>query len=162
LPVGYKNDEIRDSKKLSIKQRERLFDEITKNAIDYEIVYISPKNVDKFNPKKSSILGMQQAIKKLRVKPDHVLIDAEQININIPHTSIIGGDDKSITIAAASILAKVTRDRYMVNIHKNYPMYYFDKHKGYGTKQHLLALQKYGPINGFHRFSYKPIINLKK
>jgi ribonuclease HII len=162
LPKNYKNDVIRDSKKLSIKQRDELFDEIKKIALAYEIIFIEPDEVDKLNPKQASIKGMELAVKQLSIKPQHLLIDAEEINCNIPQTSIIGGDDKSISIAAASILAKVSRDRYMINISQTYPSYHFDKHKGYGTKEHLLALKKFGPIKGFHRFSYKPIINLKK
>lgn len=162
LPVNYQNDLIRDSKKLSQKQREELFDVIKNIAIDYEIVFINSNDVDKFNPKQSSIMGMELAIKRLRVKPEHLLIDAEKINSDIPQISIIHGDDKSISIAAASILAKVSRDKYMHDMHNIYPLYNFKNHKGYGTKQHLLALKKYGPIKNFHRFSYKPIINLSK
>jgi ribonuclease HII len=160
LPAHYKNDKIRDSKKICPNEREKLFNEIKNKAIAYEIVFIDSLEVDKYNPKQASILGMEYAIKHLKIKPDHLLIDAEKINSRIPQTSIIHGDDCSISIAAASILAKVSRDRYMVNIHQVYPQYNFKNHKGYGTKEHLLALKKYGPIKNFHRFSYKPIINL--
>ena len=162
LPKNYRNDKIRDSKKISSQERETLFNEIKKHAIAYEVVFIDPTEVDKFNPKQASILGMEYAVDALKIKPDHLLIDAEKITSRIPQTSIIGGDDKSISIAAASILAKVSRDHYMSNIHQVYPLYNFKKHKGYGTKEHLCALKKYGPIKNFHRFSYKPIINLSK
>lgn len=162
LPMNYKNDAIRDSKKLSTKQRQELFNVIKNIAVAYEIVFINPIDVDKLNPKQASIKGMELAIKQLKIKPDHILIDAEHINSTIPQTSIIKGDDKSISIGAASILAKVSRDLYMQNIHQVYPLYNFKKHKGYGTKEHLISLKKYGPIKNFHRFSYKPIINLSK
>jgi ribonuclease HII len=121
---------------------------------------MTPEDVDKFNPKKTSILAMQQAVEKIKITPDYLLIDAEKIDSNIPMLSIIKGDANSISIAAASILAKVTRDRYMVELAKKYPEYGFEKHVGYGTKIHMDALKKYGPIKGLHRFSYKPIKEL--
>ncbi|MDR2461762.1 MAG: ribonuclease HII [Mycoplasmataceae bacterium] len=161
LPINYVNDKINDSKKLSSKQREELFDIIIKDAIAYEIFFVDSNEVDKLNPKKASVYGMEQCIKKIKIKPDIILIDAEKINTDIPTISIIKGDAKSITIAAASILAKVARDRYMVDtIDIKYPMYHFKKHKGYGTKLHMNALMKFGPIKNLHRFSYKPVKEL--
>ncbi|MDR0857095.1 MAG: ribonuclease HII [Mycoplasmataceae bacterium] len=160
LPKGYKNDAIDDSKKLSEEKREILFEQIIKDALDYNIVFIDAKEVDKLNPKKASILGMESCIESIKTKPDIVLIDAEHIKSNIKTVSIIKGDAKSITIAAASILAKVSRDRYMRSLDKKYPNYYFAKHKGYGTALHLAALKVNSPIEGLHRFSYEPIKNL--
>ncbi|MDR1234990.1 MAG: ribonuclease HII [Mycoplasmataceae bacterium] len=157
LPTNYHNDEINDSKQLSIQKREQLYDEIIKNALDYSIIFIEPNEVDKLNPKMASITGMKRAIDDLRIKPDVALIDAEVIESKIETKSIIKGDEKSISIAAASILAKVSRDRYMKKMDKQYPQYHFGKHKGYGTMEHLKILKKYGPIKNFHRYSYKPI-----
>jgi ribonuclease HII len=163
LPNDYRNDKINDSKLLTAKKREQLFEEIRKIAISYAIVFVSPKEVDDLNPKQAAIIGMKRAIQRLNTKPDLVLIDAERINLRIKTKSIIKGDQKSLSIAAASILAKVARDRYMTNIHEQYPQYNFKKHKGYGTLEHLKALRLYGPIVDFHRFSYKPIqLNLSK
>jgi ribonuclease HII len=113
--------------------------------------------VDKLNPKQASIYAMQQAVKQLKIKPDILLIDAEKLNTNIESKSIIKGDQRSLAIAAASILAKVTRDRYMIQIDNKYPQYHFKQNKGYGTIDHLKALRIHGPIKKFHRYSYKPI-----
>ncbi|MDR0341308.1 MAG: ribonuclease HII [Mycoplasmataceae bacterium] len=157
LTKNYHNDNILDSKKLSENRRNILFNEIVKNALDYSIVFIDPKTVDEFNPKKSSIMAMEQAVRNLKIKPDVLLIDAEKLNINIKQESIIKGDDKSISIAAASILAKVARDKYMIEQNSIYPNYKFDKNKGYGTADHIEALNKYGIIERMHRKSYKPI-----
>lgn len=163
LPQGYKNDEINDSKKLSAKKRERLFDEIIKSAVAYNIKFISAVDVDKFNPKQASINGMYDVFNSIKPIPDVVLIDAEKIpNIKVKTESIIKGDAKSISIAAASILAKVARDRYMTSIAYKFPEYDFDLNKGYGTIKHLKALKKYGAIKNFHRFSYRPIKEINK
>ncbi|MDR0739391.1 MAG: ribonuclease HII [Mycoplasmataceae bacterium] len=157
LPERYHNDEINDSKKVSIKKRELLYDVIVKVALDYAIIFIDPIEVDRLNPKAASIKGMKMALDELKVKPQIALIDSEIIESKVETKSIVKGDEKSISIAAASILAKVSRDRYMEKISEQYPQYHFAKHKGYGTIQHLKALQKFGPIKNFHRFSYKPI-----
>lgn len=157
LPSGYKNDEINDSKKLSAKKREKLFDIICHDALGYEIIFMSPEEVDHFNPKEATSIAMSQALKKLHPKPDFCLIDAEKVESEIETKSFPKGDSNSISIAAASILAKVTRDRYMINLSVKYPEYHFDKHKGYGTEIHAKALKKHGPIKGVHRFSYKPV-----
>ncbi len=161
LPTKYKNDHIRDSKTLSIKKRQQLFDVIIKDALDYQIIFIDPEEVDKLNPKEASIEGMRRALTMLKVSPDVALIDFEKIpNLKIKQQSIVKGDARSISIAAASILAKVARDNYMIKINKKYPQYNFSKHKGYGTLEHVKEIKKYGPIKGFHRFSYKPIKNI--
>lgn len=160
LPKNYHNDAIRDSKKLSIKKREELFEIIKKDALSYHIVFIAPAEVDKLNPKQASIFGMERIIKEISPSPQAILIDAEKINTKIPNESIIKGDDRSISIAAASILAKVTRDKYMESMENTYPGYGFANHKGYGTTLHLKQLRKNGPIKGFYRFSYRPIKNV--
>ncbi len=158
LPMNYKNDEINDSKKLSAKKRERLFEEIIKSAVAYDIEFISPIDVDKLNPKQATISGMNDVYHNIKISPNVVFVDAEKLpNIKVKTESIIKGDSKSISIAAASILAKVARDRYMISIAYKYPEYNFDVNKGYGTINHLKALKKYGPIQKFHRFSYRPI-----
>lgn len=157
LPYKYKNKNIKDSKMLSSKKREELSKIIIKNCIDYSIIEITPENVDKLNPKKSSILGMEMAINKLKISPDFALIDYEKISTNIENISIIKGDQKSISIAAASIIAKVHRDNLMIKMSKLYPQYSFDKNKGYLTNTHKEAIKKFGPILKVHRYSYKPI-----
>jgi ribonuclease HII len=163
LPLNYHNDEINDSKQLSIKQRDKLYDEICESAIDYSIVFMEPTQVDSLNPKQASIDGMKQALEELKVnKPSIALIDYEKVKSDTETKSIVKGDEKSISIAAASILAKVSRDRYMQKIDKTYPQYHFAKHKGYNTVEHLKALKKYGPIKNFHRYSYKPVQNILK
>ncbi|MDR2369644.1 MAG: ribonuclease HII [Mycoplasmataceae bacterium] len=163
LPLNYHNNEINDSKQLSINQREKLFEEIRQVAVDYAVVFIDPVQVDELNPKQASIDGMKKALEELKIKkPSVVLIDAEKIEMKTANQSIIKGDEKSISIAAASILAKVSRDRYMIKMNKIYPQYHFAKHKGYGTVEHLMMLRKYGPIKNFHRFSYKPIQKILK
>ena len=163
LPKGYKNDEINDSKKLSMKKREWLFDEIIKSAIAYDILFISAQDVDKLNPKQASINGMYEVFSSIKPTAQVVLIDAEKVpKIKAKAESIIKGDAKSISIAAASILAKVARDRYMIEIANKYPEYHFDSNKGYGTIEHLKAIQKFGPIKDFHRFSYRPIKEIIK
>ena len=158
LPMNYKNDGINDSKKLSAKKRERLFEEIIKSAVAYDIEFISPIDVDKLNPKQATISGMNDVYHNIKISPNVVFVDAEKLpNIKVKTESIIKGDSKSISIAAASILAKVARDRYMISIAYKYPEYNFDINKGYGTVNHLKVLKKYGPIQKFHRFSYRPI-----
>lgn len=158
FPRSYENTAIKDSKVLSQKKRQQLYFEIKKNALAYGIGYCSAKKIDQINIKKATILAMQKAVKQLKIKPDCLLIDAEEINndsaIIVP---IIKGDTKSISIAAASIIAKVTRDNFLNIVDEIFPLYGFKKHKGYGTLSHLKALKKYGPINNFHRMSFAPI-----
>jgi ribonuclease HII len=161
--LNYHNDKINDSKQLSLKQREELFSQICKIAEDYSIIFIDSNQVSDLNPKQASINGMKQALEELKIKkPCMALVDAEKIESKIENKSIVKGDEKSISIAAASILAKVSRDRFMVKMDKIYPQYHFAKHKGYGTIDHLKMLRKYGPIKNFHRFSYKPIQKILK
>jgi ribonuclease HII len=162
LPNNYNNDLINDSKKLTQKQRSELYGEIIKNALAYKIVTIDEATIDKINIYQASKLGMINAIKALKHPLDLVLTDAMPIGeLKVEVVSLIKGDSKSISIAAASILAKVTRDELMNNLHKLYPQYGFDKHKGYPTKAHLAAIEKYG-ITKYHRLSYKPVAAAKQ
>lgn len=150
-------DGLDDSKKLTEKKRIALDIEIKKNALAYKIVYIYPKEIDKINIYQASKKAMIMAINGLNPFPSFVLSDAMPLDeLGIPFQSIIKGDSKSATIAAASIIAKVERDNYMVEMSKKYPEYGFEKHKGYPTKQHIEALNKYGVLD-IHRRSYKPV-----
>ena len=145
---------VNDSKKLTEKKREALFDEITNTALAYKIEFVSEKEIDRVNILNATKQGMKQAICGLNTKPDLVLIDAVKLDgINVPQVSIIKGDAKSYNIAAASILAKVTRDRLMLELDKKYPEYNFKKHKGYGTKEHIENLKKFGKCE-IHRDSF--------
>ncbi len=158
LPKNYNLKEIKDSKKLTDKKRKCLSEIIKKEAIGYAIVAISPKEIDRLNIYQATKKAMQKAIKEVAKKTpiDHVLIDAMPLDIEIENTSIIKGDQKSITIAAASIIAKVYRDDLMIKLDRKHPQYGFKKHKGYPTKEHLLMIKKHGIIKE-HRQSYKPI-----
>lgn len=155
LPPNVYIQGINDSKKLSEKKREKIYEEIINNK---EILYgIGMSDVDVIeseNILNATKLAMVQAINNIRIKPDFVLIDGNQnINIDIPSQTLVSGDSKSASIAAASIIAKVTRDRMMEEYDKEYPEYNFGKHKGYGTKVHIEAIQKYG-LCSIHRPSF--------
>ncbi|AVN62552.1 ribonuclease HII [Mesoplasma coleopterae] len=157
LPSDYQNPLIRDSKKLSKKQRELLFEEIKAIAISYAIEIIEASDVDILNPKQASRVGMVNSIMNLKPKPVVSLIDAEKIVIeNYNCLPFIKGDDLSQSIAAASILAKTTRDNIMIEYAKVYPEYNFDLHKGYCVKEHVEKAKKFGVLP-IHRKSYKPI-----
>ena len=157
LPPFLRIDGINDSKKLSEKKRNELYKLIMKEALYYKIVFISEEDVDTLNIYQATKKGMLEAIYGLDKKPDHVLIDAMPLGeLEIPHTSIIHGDARCASIAAASILAKVTRDQFMEKMDIKYPNYGFKKHKGYGTKAHIEALEKYGPCE-IHRKTYAPV-----
>lgn len=146
-------EQVNDSKQLSSKKREKLYDEIVKVALDYAIIEIDEKTIDEINILNATKLGMKRALESLKIKPDIVLIDAVKIDSNIRQENIIKGDTLSYNIAAASILAKVHRDRLMIKLSEKYPQYNFAKHKGYGTREHINALKIYGkcPI---HRESF--------
>lgn len=157
LPPFLRIKGINDSKKLSEKKREELYKLIIKEAIAYNIVFISEKEIDELNIYQATKKGMLEAIKGLSQTPDYCLIDAMPLSeLEIPHNSVIHGDARCASIAAASILAKVTRDHYMEKMDVKYPNYGFKKHKGYGTKMHLEALEKYGPCK-IHRKTYQPV-----
>ena len=155
LPVDYYNEEINDSKKISEKKREKLFDIIMKDALGVGIGMSSEKVIDEVNILEATKLAMKEAIDKCSIKPEHVLIDAVKLELDIPSTSIVKGDAKSQSIAAASIIAKVTRDRMMDELDKKHPEYLFKKNKGYGTKAHIEAIRKYGIIEE-HRKTFAP------
>lgn len=158
LPVNFYHKDIKDSKKLSEKKREEMYKIIKENAISIGLGIVSEKVIDEVNIYESTKIAMKEAIKNLNITPEHVLIDAMKLELNIPSTSIIKGDDKSESIAAASIIAKVTRDHMLDEMDKEYPMYDLKNNKGYGTKKHLEALQTYGPCK-YHRVSYSPVRN---
>ena len=159
LPKDFYDERINDSKKLTEKKRELLYDVIMENALSVGIGISSPEVIDEINILNATKKAMIEAINNLSVKPQHLLIDAVKLDIDIPQTSIIKGDTKSQSIASASIIAKVTRDRMMVELDKKYPMYDFKHNKGYGTKKHIEALYKYGPLKE-HRKSFAPVSEL--
>lgn len=159
LPKDFKLDGLTDSKKLSEKKRDKYYDYIIENCIAYGIGKVSPKEIDKINIYEASRKAMMIAISEVRkqINLEHVLVDAMPLpDLDIPSTSIIKGDAKSISIAAASVIAKVTRDREMYELDKKYPEYEFAKHKGYPTKKHIEAINKYGLIEGYRK-SYGPV-----
>ncbi|WP_373435927.1 ribonuclease HII [Metamycoplasma equirhinis] len=156
LPTNYQNSEINDSKLLSEANRNKLYDEIVKNALAYSIVEIPASDIDKYNPKQASKIGMKLAIQKLKIRPSLVITDYEEIDINIKQINLVHGDSLSVNVAAASILAKVSRDRKMYELAKKYPQYHFEKNKGYCTKSHTQALHNFGACPE-HRVSYKNV-----
>lgn len=158
LPKGYVLKGLTDSKKLSEKKRNYYYNIIKKDALAIGIGIIDNDVIDEVNIYEATKLAMKQAIKNLNIKPEHILIDAMKLDIDIPTTSIIKGDLKSQTISAASVIAKVTRDKMMYEIDKEYPEYNFKNNKGYPTKDHLDAIEKHGILKE-HRKSYKPIKN---
>ncbi len=144
MPLDERIEGIDDSKKLTEKKREMLYDLITEKAIAVSSVMIDVDVIDRENILNATKIGMVEALNALSVKPDMVLVDGEKLNIAIDNEAIIYGDTLSYNIAAASIVAKVTRDRLMLAYANDYPQYGFEKHKGYGTKLHIEALKKYG------------------
>ena len=154
LPAGLVIDGLNDSKKLTDKKRRELFDVITQNAVSYGIAMVSEREIDEINILQATFLAMQRAIDKLDVRPDLALIDGNRAkDFGLPVRTIVKGDSLSASIAAASILAKVTRDRLMEELDETYPQYGFAVHKGYGTKRHYEALREYGPC-GIHRQTF--------
>jgi len=156
LPKNMLIEGVNDSKQLTEKKREELFDVIMEKALAVGIASIDNKKIDEINILEASRLAMMEAIKKLKIKPDYVLSDCMKMDIGIPVKPIVKGDALSINIAAASIIAKVTRDRYMDEMDLKYPNYGFKGHKGYPTKSHIEAIEKYG-ITEIHRRTFKPI-----
>ena len=161
LPKNYKLDGLNDSKKLSEKKRDTFYEIINRDAIAIGIGIIDEKIIDEVNIYEATKLAMKKAIDSLKIKPEHVLIDAMPLVLDIPTTSIIKGDAKSLSIAAASVIAKVTRDRMMYELDKLYPMYGFSSHKGYPTKKHIEAINEYGLIEGYRK-TYAPIKDMVK
>ena len=156
LPKNYKLDGLTDSKKLSEKKRDKFYDILMKDAVSIGIGIVGEKAIDELNIYQATKKAMAQAVDNMKIKPEHILVDAMPLELDIPTTSIIKGDAKSITIAAASVIAKVTRDRMMYELDKKYPMYDLKHNKGYPTKKHLEAIDKYG-ITKYHRLSYGPV-----
>lgn len=155
LPEDTVIEGLDDSKKLSEKKRERLYDEITKKATAYCVAYGTLEEIESVNILEATFIAMNRAIDGLKVKPDFAIIDGNRVpkGIKIPCATLVKGDSKSMSVAAASILAKVTRDRLMLTYDEKYPQYNFKKHKGYGTKEHTELLKQYGP-SPIHRLSF--------
>lgn len=155
LPEGAVIEGLDDSKKLTEKKRERLYDIIKQTAVAYSVAYGTLEEIETVNILEATYLAMNRAIEGLTVKPDFALIDGNRVprGIKIPCETVVKGDSRSMSIAAASVLAKVTRDRLMLEYDKKYPEYNFKKHKGYGTKEHTELIKQYGPCE-IHRLSF--------
>ena len=162
LPLHYELEGLTDSKKLSEKKRDKFYEILMQDALAIGIGRVSPEKIDEVNIYEATKIAMKMAIDEAnhKLKLEHVLIDAMPLALEIPTTSIIKGDSKSLSIAAASVIAKVTRDREMYALDKIYPMYDFAHNKGYGTKKHLLALEEYG-LCKYHRLSYAPVFKCR-
>jgi ribonuclease HII len=150
-------DNIKDSKKLSSSRRTKLAQKIATLAVDWRIGYATTAEIDELNILQATLLAMRRAVLKLRIKPELCLIDGNQLvkNLPIPQETVVKGDERSLNIAAASIMAKVWRDDLLQRLALKYSLYDLDKNKGYGSPRHLLALQKYGP-SSLHRRSFRP------
>ena len=154
LPFGCEIDGLNDSKKLTEKKREALFDVVREQALAYSIALVDHRTIDEINILEATFLAMRQAAEGLQIPADYVLVDGNRSKgLSIPHECVVGGDAKSPSIAAASILAKVTRDRLMLDYAAQYPEYLFEKHKGYGTKAHYEAILAHGP-SPIHRMTF--------
>lgn len=163
LPKNFKLEGLTDSKKLSEKKRDTFYDYIINNCIAYGVGMCSPKEIDEINIYQASKLAMIRAIEKVKKKInlEYILSDAMPMDLDIPVLDIVKGDAKSITIAAASVVAKVTRDRLMYELDIKYPEYGFKNHKGYPTRKHYDALNKHGLIDGYRK-TYGPVIKIMK
>ena len=155
LPKNYKNSLIRDSKKINDQKRNHLYDEIIKNCITYSIISVEAKKIDEINILNATYQAMNLAIDKLKIKPEKIIIDGNSFKAKkkIDFECIVGGDDKYISIAAASILAKVKRDEIMCKLSTQFPMYEWKKNKGYGTEKHKEMIYKYGRCE-YHRMTF--------
>ena len=156
LPINYQNPILNDSKQLTLKQRLTLRKEIEQRAIAYAIGIISPQEIDQINILNASIMAMHKAIEKLIVKPNFLIIDGNRFKPfkEIPHECIVKGDSKYLSIAAASVLAKTYRDDIMETLSHKYPMYFWEKNKGYPTRKHRQVIVKHG-VSPYHRLSFK-------
>ena len=161
LPKNYYIEGLTDSKKLSKKKRESFFEIINKDALAIGIGVVDNKKIDEINILEASRLAMKIAVNNLKIKPNVILTDAMKLDMGIDEEDIIKGDLKSITISAASVIAKVTRDKMMEELHEKYPMYNFIKNNGYPTKEHVEAIKKYGIIEE-HRKTFNPIRDIIK
>lgn len=155
LPHDFKNELLNDSKKLTEKQRYALREVIEKEALAWAVGIVEPEEIDRINILNASFLAMHRAVDQLKITPQHLLIDGNRFNKykDIPHTTIVKGDGKYLSIAAASILAKTYRDDYMNRLHAEYPVYDWNKNKGYPTKKHREAIKQHG-TSPYHRLSY--------
>ena len=158
LPKDFILEGLTDSKKLTEKKRDQFYPYIIEHCLAYGVGIVSPEVIDEVNIYEATKIAMKQAIEEVQkqIPLEHVLIDAMPLDIDIPTTSIIKGDAKSISIAAASVIAKVTRDHMMIELDQKYPMYGFKDHKGYPTKKHVEAIHKYGLIDGYRK-TYGPV-----
>lgn len=163
LPKDFVLEGLTDSKKLTEKKRDLYYDYIINNCLAYEIGIATPEEIDKHNIYSATKIAMERAINGVlkKVDMDYILVDAMPLTLNIKTNSIIKGDSKSITIAAASVLAKVTRDKMMYELDSKYPMYGFKNHKGYPTKKHIENLYKYGLIDGYRK-TFNPVKEMIK
>ncbi|MBM6805775.1 ribonuclease HII [Bacteroides caecicola] len=155
LPADYKNELLNDSKKLTENQRYKLREVIERDALAWAVGVVLPEEIDKINILNASFLAMHRAIDRLVLRPQHLLIDGNRFNPypDIPHTTVVKGDGKYLSIAAASVLAKTYRDDYMNRLHEEYPMYDWKDNKGYPTKKHRDAIHRYG-VTPYHRMSF--------
>lgn len=155
LPKNFKSELVRDSKKMSEKRRERAFLEIMEKALDWSVSFVEPKKVDELNVQIATYRAMNDSLNKLKIKPKHILVDGNVFKneTDIPHTCIIKGDDKYYSIAAASIIAKVTRDNFMKELHKEHPKYGWEKNKGYGSETHRKLIKEDG-VTKHHRKTF--------
>lgn len=159
LPVGYELKGLNDSKQLSEKKRNEFYNVLQKDALAIGVGIVDAKTIDEINIYEASRLAMNKALDNLKIKPEYILSDAMPLLRDVPVTPIIHGDALSISIAAASVIAKVTRDQLMYELDQKHPEYEFKNHKGYPTKRHLELLNKYGPLKNY-RFTYKPVRDL--
>ena len=163
LPKGYHNEHINNSKKLTEKKREIAYQEIINDALAYGVGIVDAKRIDEINIYQATKEAMCKAINQINISYDLILTDAMKLeNQKVEVVPIIKGDAKAESIAAASIIAKVTRDHMLNEMDKKYPQYGFISHKGYGTKKHIEAIKKFGIIKGFHRETYEPIKSMIK
>lgn len=156
LPSDFYLPGLNDSKKLSEAKREQLFEHIQANAVSIGIGVVSAQEIDELNIYQATKKAMMQAVQNLACQPDYLLIDAMELPLAIPQRSLIKGDAASVSIAASSVIAKVTRDRMMKELGAKYPQYGFEQHMGYGTEQHLQAIRAYGVLDA-HRRSFAPV-----
>jgi len=160
LPPGLSIPGLTDSKQLPEAERERLFDVIRQQAVSYGVGTADEATIDEVNILQATIIAMERALAAMAPRPDYLLLDAITLpRVALPQKPLIKGDCRSSSIAAASILAKVTRDRLMFGLHEKYPQYNFQKHKGYGTREHLALLREHGPCAA-HRKSFSPVAEM--
>lgn len=160
LPPDICIEGLNDSKKISEKKREKLFDEIKEASLAYAVATASVEEIDEYNIRNATYMAMNRAIEALDIKPDYVIVDGDCIKeCNYPHECVVKGDAKSLSIAAASILAKVSRDRHMLQMAEKYPEYGFQQHKGYGTKMHIEALKEHGACEIHRKTFIKKFVN---